>query len=266
VGGSTGSVNQSTLEDFSGDVLAAVNLLKERADINPDEIGVFGHSEGGIVGPLAASQSDDISFMVLMAGTGVPGDEIILAQTEIISRLNGMDEDEIQQALATQQLTLNAVRTGEGWDELRDIIRQQVIDNIDDLPESQRAAFADVDTFADAVADQQIQTAQTPWFKSFVEHDPRPTLEAATIPVLALFGGLDAQVPLDQNRPAIEAALETAGNNDVTVEVFDDANHLFQSAVTGNITEYPTLDKAFVPGFLDAITSWLLERVNVAAS
>ena len=79
-------------------------------------------------------------------------------------------------------------------------------------------------------------------------------------PVLALFGALDVQIDLEHNRPEFEATLAKAGNDDVTVLVFEDANHLFQRAVTGNVDEYFALEMAFLPGFLDAISDWLEER------
>ena len=103
---------------------------------------------------------------------------------------------------------------------------------------------------------------KSPWFQTFLTYDVGQDWAKITVPVLALFGGLDVQVDVDQNSPALKAALEKAKNPDVTVKVFPDANHLFQKATTGSVQEYATLPADFVPGFLDTIANWLLERVK----
>ena len=80
VGGSTGKNSDSTSADFAGDVLAGVEFLKGSKEINASQIGLIGHSEGGIIAPLVASRSKDVAFIVLLAGTGLPGDEILYLQ------------------------------------------------------------------------------------------------------------------------------------------------------------------------------------------
>ena len=96
---STGDHSNATSEDFASDVLAAVNFLKERKEIDKTKIGLIGHSEGGMIAPLAAVQRDDIAFIVLMAGPGIPGDSILYLQEELIQRAEGMSEDEIKKSL-----------------------------------------------------------------------------------------------------------------------------------------------------------------------
>src|SRR5262249_15143267 len=97
VGGSSGQVASSTTADFAGDVLAGVAYLKGRKDIASDRIGVCGHSEGGLVGPLAASQSPDIAFVVMMAGTGVTGEEILYEQGRLIAKASGASDADLAQ-------------------------------------------------------------------------------------------------------------------------------------------------------------------------
>jgi fermentation-respiration switch protein FrsA (DUF1100 family) len=110
--------------------------------------------------------------------------------------------------------------------------------------------------------DAQIAALQSPWMQFFLAHDPATVLEKVTVPVLAVFGGLDLQVPAEENRAAIEKALERGGNKDGTVKLFPDANHLFQKAVTGSPTEYAALPPEFVPGFLDTIGDWILAHTQ----
>ena len=92
---STGDHSNATSEDFAKDVLAAVNFLKERKEIDKTKIGLIGHSEGGMIAPLAAVQSNDVAFIVMMAGLGIPGDSILYLQGELIQRAEGISEEEI---------------------------------------------------------------------------------------------------------------------------------------------------------------------------
>ena len=263
VGGSTGDVEQATSQDFAGDVVAAVDLLRARHDINGSQIGLLGHSEGGIVAPLAALESDDVSFIILMAGTGVPGHQILQAQLELISPTEGLSEAEIAERRKVQERSFEAARTSEGFAELEADLRQQILKSLKNLSEEERQAITDMDQLVEDRVQLTLRALQTPWFKFFLDYDPAATLEQVTVPVLAVFGKLDWQVPADINRPAIRHALEIAGNRDVTAVTLPRANHLFQEAETGSSSEYATLDKEFVPGFLELITGWILDRVEV---
>ena len=100
----------------------------------------------------------------------------------------------------------------------------------------------------------------SPWFRSFLAHDPRPTLRKLAVPVLALFGGLDLQVPADQNLPEARKALAESGNGDVTVEALPGLNHLFQPAQTGSPDEYYGIEETFSPAALREITDWIVAR------
>ena len=260
VGGSTGDVSQETIHDRSGNVLAAVGLLLRHAEIDPDRIGLIGHSEGGVVAPLAATRSDDVSFLVLLAGTGVPGEAILKTQLEFLLEDQGATAEEIQTARAQQQRLFSALTTGEGWEEVEQETRRILLESIAAAPESERAAITDIDAYVDIVIKQQLMTVQSPWYRSFFEYDPGPVLERLSVPVLALFGELDTQVPAETNAAAMVAALSAVDNPDFTLFVLPGANHLFQTAVTGGVGEYSELKAEFVPGFLEHIEKWVSAR------
>ena len=262
VGGSTGNVSESTSEDFAADVLEAVRLLRARDDISTNSIGLVGHSEGGIVAPMVAVNSEAAAFIVLMAGTAITGEEILFAQGEAIMRANGATDAQLQTQRETQTRMFEVMRTGEGMEELEADVRAQVRAGIDSLPAEQRAAIADVEAAIDAQVNGQLDAVRSPWFQFFLDYDPALALERVDVPVLALFGELDLQVPPEVNRGPMEQALERSGNVDVTFHTFPKANHLFLTAVTGSPNEYPTLEKVFVPGFLELMTDWILERVG----
>lgn len=262
VGGSTGSVFESTTEEFAGDVLAAVRFLQGRADVDPKQIGLLGHSEGGIVASLASSRCDDVAFIILLASPGVSGEELLYAQGDAILRANGASEAQIEAQKNFQRALFRALRSGEGWDSVEQDLRTQVRGGLDLMPTEQRAAITDVDAYVEATVKAQLAQARSPWFRFYLDCDPVPALEKLRVPVLAVFGELDLQVPPSANRGPIVRALQAGASQDYTVRVLPAANHLFQAANTGSPSEYSTLEKEFVPGFLELVTGWIVERTK----
>ena len=135
----------------------------------------------------------------------------------------------------------------------------------ENLTDAERAASGadSAEALAEKAAEQFRQNYETQWFASFLEYDPGLDWAKTSVPVLAIFGGLDVQVDDEQNAPALQAALEAAGNPDFEVVVLADANHLFQKAESGALDEYPTLPTEFTEDFLPTITGWILQHVTV---
>jgi pimeloyl-ACP methyl ester carboxylesterase len=263
VGGSSGSTSESTTSDFATDVLAALKYLQTRPDINPKEIGLCGHSEGGIVAPLAASRSKDVAFIVLIAGPGVDGERILLAQAELIMRADSASEQEINDALSVNKRIYEIVKSGKDLASFRPELENQVRREVDAMKPERRESIKDADAYIKARVDATIKQVQNPWFKYFLTYDPEPALEKVRCPVLALFGERDLQVPAEMDKTAMEKALRKGGNKDFTMKIMPKANHLFLTAVTGSPSEYATMKKEFVPGFLETMTDWILRHVTV---
>ena len=262
VGGSSGNTQQATSADFAADAEAALRLLAGRTDIDGSRIGLIGHSEGGMVAPLAASRTSGIAFLVLLAGTALPGDQILLAQGERIMRANGASQETIAANRQTQQEVFQAVRTGEGWEEVGQKIRQALRKGLESMPPESRSQITDLEKYLDTSVNGQLAFSRSPWFKYFLDFDPATVLAKVRSPVLALFGELDLQVPADINIPPLKEALQSAGNSDFTVKTLAGANHLFQKAVTGSPSEYAQLKKEFIDGFLEELSNWILPRVK----
>lgn len=266
IGGSSAGADEDTCVTFAGDVEAAVQYLAGRDDIDPEQIGLLGHSEGGIIAPIVATQARGVAFMILMAGTGTPGSEVLSAQTRLIMKADGASDAEIEASVALQDRAIEAAISGEGRDEVAEALRAEYQEVAAALPEAQRAAIADVDEWVEQMVESQMQTLTSAWMVFFLTFDPAPVLEQVTVPVLALFGGKDTQVPAEANRDAVLRALEKGGNQDRTAHIFPEANHLFQAAVTGSPNEYAALAPEFVPGFLTTIADWIIERVDLPGS
>lgn len=260
VGGSTGSTSQASSADFADDALAEVQFLEGRPEIDKARIGLLGHSEGGLVAPLAASRSADVAFIILLSGPAVTGERIMLAQAELIMRAGGASDEQVRHNMEIQKRIFGAVRTGQGWDEAAALLRIDVKAGLDAASEAQRKAIPDQEAFIKSRVDGQLASSRTPWFKFFLDYDPAPTLAKVRCPVLAFFGERDLQVPVGLNRDVMEQALKSGGNRNYTIEVMARANHLYQDAKTGGVQEYTILKKEFVPELLPLVSAWILKQ------
>lgn len=251
---STGSFATATSENFVGDALAAVSYLKKRKEIDPKKIGVIGHSEGGIVGPWAASKSNDIAFVVMIAGPGVTGEEILYEQAGLLAKAGGASDEAVKAQRKIQETLFALVRENLKDDEL--VARAQKVfdEELSKLPEAAQLGLT-----KEAIA-QQAKQVNSPWFKLFLKHDPVPVLKKVHVPVLAINGEKDLQVPPKQNLPVIEKTLRDAGNKDVTVMELPALNHMLQTATTGSISEYSQIEETMAPAALNAISEWITKR------
>lgn len=260
VGGSSGDLESATTADLADDVATGLRWLADLPEVDAGRVGLLGHSEGGvIVGRIAAAHPDEVAFVVLMAGPALPYSELVVLQVERITAAAGADADAVAAAV-TQQREVVSLVLAEDWDGLAAMLDGVVREQIAALPESQREQLGDLDAFVETQVRAGVEAFRSPWLSYFFDYDPRVDLRRVQAPVLALFGGLDVQVDVEANRPALEAALTEAGNDDLHVVIFDDANHLFQRAVSGGPDEYLALEMAFVDGFLEAISDWLTDR------
>ena len=259
VGGSTGDNLQATLLDRAGDVEAALGLLRSHHDIAAGRVGLVGHSEGGIVAPLVANRSDGVAFVALLAAPAVSAEEILVAQQRTLLEDSDSTAEEAEQFRVFQELVFRATATGQGWDQAEASMRALVMQQFEAFPEQTQEAVGDVDAFVDAIVVEQMATWQSPWFESFFKHDPRPSIAALQVPVIALFGELDTQVPAAANATAMSEAINESSAPGYTIATIVSANHGFQEAVTGSMDEYARLKREFAPDFVEILTTWLTE-------
>ena len=249
IGKSTPHPEPPTTADFATDVEAGVTFLKR--DDRIGTVGLIGHSEGGIIAAIVASRRDDIGFVVLMAGPGVPGAELLLKQNERIFDGMGIVGERKETLLTLLDRLFTTLTSDMTEDEMRqqvdEIVRKQF--EINGIPPAQQD-----ETQVQAAVEQVLN----PWMRYFLAFDPRPALEATRVPVLALNGELDVQVDAEQNLTAIDAALEKGDNHNVTVHRLPKHNHLFQRAKTGLINEYAVIEETISPEVLDLIRDWIV--------
>jgi dienelactone hydrolase len=262
VGGSSGDPAVATSADFADDAEAALRYLQERSDINAKQIGMLGHSEGGILAAMVAARNPDVAFVISMAGTAVDGYGTIVKQVERLRLAAGASEAEAATAAEQQRAVLDLV-ISQDWATLEAMLNQIAQQQLAALSDEQKAAMGDVEALIQQQVAGQLQIFQSPWYQFFLRHDPADDLAKITAPVLGMYGGNDTQVDAEQNTTALQAALERAGNADVTIQVLPTANHLFQDAQTGGVEEYAALPPQLMPEFLEAISQWLLARVQL---
>jgi hypothetical protein len=242
-GRSTGVFAKGTTADFATDVETGVAYLKSRAEVNVRKIGLVGHSEGGVIAPMVAASNKDVAYIVMMAGTGVPGDQVLVAQGEAIQVASGKDPAEAAKESAKEKEMLALVESEKDSAALEKELTEKMKG---DVPEAQIG--------------MQIRQITSPWFRYFLTYDPAGALRKVTCPVLAINGSLDKQVLPDQNLPAIRKALEAGGNKHFEVDELPGLNHLFQTAKTGSPMEYAQIEETMSPVALGKISSWILKQ------
>lgn len=260
VGGSTGNVLDATSEAFAGDMLAGVKFLKNRKDVRPGQIGLIGHSEGGIIAPIAAAQSPDIAFIILMAGTGLTGEDILHSQSDLVLKAAGASDEIIALQHSALRQILDVMKSQKDRSAAEKEIRRVMTDVFSKLSPKEKEAMG----MTEATVEIQLKMILSEWFRFFVTYDPKPTLMKVKCPVLAINGQLDLQVPPKENLSAIEQALKAGGNTQYTIRILPQHNHLFQRAQTGAISEYAKIEETISPIALELISQWILAQTGQA--
>jgi pimeloyl-ACP methyl ester carboxylesterase len=252
VGGTSKGGPNDTTENFASDALAGVEFLKTRKEINPKQIGLIGHSEGGMAAPMVAAKSDNVAFIVLMAGPGIPGDKLLIKQTGLIA--SSECEKEVERSLAESQNLFAIVSQ-----EKDSVVARQKLH--DAATKRAEAAKKRVDAQL-ASSETQSYAFATPWFRYFLSYDPRPTLTKVHVPVLAINGGKDLQVPPKEDLDGIEQALKDGGNRDYKVVLLPGLNHLFQTSRTGAPSEYAEIEETIAPIALQTVGDWIVAHTR----
>lgn len=253
VGKSTGLFSSATSDDFASDAKAAVRFLRSRSDVDPKRIGLMGHSEGGLIAPMVAAGNPDVAFVVLLAGTAVPGRDILVLQSRLIAEAEGASPEEARKASELNDRLASAILSEEDREKAEQAAAEALRAELGDVPESERAAV-------EAARRRQIAQLNTPWMRRFLVLDPRDWLRRLTIPVLAVWGENDLQVPPAQNLPAAREAL--AGNPRAELKVLSMLNHLFQLSATGKVSDYAKIEETVNEIALREVVGWIVRTTG----
>ncbi len=257
-GGSEGSLSSINTSDLAGDVEAAVTFVKAQKGVDTLNIGLVGHSEGGIIAPMVAAKDPSIAYLVLMAGTGIPGDSVLLKQQDLISAAYGASQAERAESYAINRGAYTLLKRDKATEEVKEELTAYYATKLQNtaykknLNEEERALFTE----------GVVKNLCSPWMRFFLQYDPAPTLSKVTCPVMALNGSKDLQVVAKDNLSAIEEALKKGGNMNATIIEYSGLNHLFQECETGTPLEYGRIEQTISPVVLKDIAEWILQTTE----
>jgi pimeloyl-ACP methyl ester carboxylesterase len=256
-GKSMGDFPSATSLDFASDVQAAAEFLGNYPRIDASNIGLIGHSEGGLIAPIVASQSDDIAFIVLMAGPGISGNDIAIKQIKTILSLNGLSEAAATAGSHITRQLNEVIITSEGTVDFENLLTKTYAKAWSLLSKPVQAELKQVG--GGTISKSRIDILSSAWNQYFLTHRPEKYLSKLSIPVMAIHGSKDKQMLATENLKAIEAALNSSPQN-LVIEM-DGLNHLFQTANTGMMSEYSQITETIAPQVLNKMKNWIL---NVA--
>ena len=255
VGESTGNFGKATTEDFSKDVLSAIAYLKTRNDVDIKNIGLIGHSEGGIIAPLAANNSKDVAFMVLLASTGISGTELSVMQSKTLREFPVKDE------VAYEKNTRKAIAiviSNKSKTEIKIELTTHYNEFLRPILTSLNVPEKNINAFIE----NQLKTSIQPWSRYFLQYNPADEIEKLQIPVLSLNGSKDTQVNAKINQEAIRQALIKGQNKNYKIVELENLNHFFQECETGKMDEYRKIEQTFSPIALNEIKNWVIEHLK----
>ncbi len=255
---STGDFKTATTQDFATDVQAAIAFLMTKKGVNKKKIGLAGHSEGGIIAPIVAAKSKNVAFIVLLAGTGIPGDELLLLQQELIGRASGESEENLILGKKENTELFEIIKKSTDLDQIKKDLSVHMLASLKENPDSGKP---------EGVSDEEyvkytVEQIATPWMVYFIKYNPAIVLGKVKCPVLAINGSKDLQVPAKENLTAIQTALAKGGNQKVTIKELDKLNHLFQECETGSPSEYSEIEQTISPAALELMLNWINEQVK----
>ncbi|UAB82818.1 alpha/beta hydrolase [Zunongwangia sp. SCSIO 43204] len=241
---SEGEYASATSEDLSRDTKAAIKYLQSRKDIKISKLGLIGHSEGGIIAPLVASKSNEVDFIVLLAGSVIKGKELLLLQKKLIEEKSGISDSIVNRSQEIFQGAYNIIASNSDTDgTLKDELERYFKEETNNSMNASQM-------------NKLIENMTSPWMKYFISYDPSTVLKDINIPTLALFGKKDVQVPALEN----SIALEKLKNRKIEIIQMDNLNHLFQESETGMPNEYFEIEQTMSPKVMNLISEWILAK------
>ncbi|NWJ49667.1 MAG: alpha/beta hydrolase [Bacteroidetes bacterium] len=254
IGKSKGSFSLATSFDFADDAEAGFMWLKQQPLIDKNRTGIAGHSEGGLIAPIVASRNKNVDFIILIAGTGVSGEDIILAQAQLIGLKSGGSPEALKENDLFSRKLYSAIKKEPNNDKAIPELTKIYEEGIDN------SKFLDdkVKVLQKKQMNSLLLQITSPWFRTFLQLDPKPYLLKTKCQVLAMNGTKDLQVPCDLNLNAIDKYLKLAGNKHYKILKIDGVNHLFQHCEKGIPAEYSAIEETFAPEALNAMSDFIL--------
>jgi dienelactone hydrolase len=262
VGKSKGEVEKASSADFAKDVITSLNFLKHRKEIDTSRIGLIGHSEGGLIASVVGAERRDVSFIILLAGPGIQGTELLTEQAEQVLLKSGVSKEA---AAAYSPLYRKLIKISlEGADSAANSDKAKT--EVEDWKKNQKSSYLkelglDTKERTNAIVENLLSAFSSPWMQYFLKSDPSVFLQQVSAKVLALNGEKDIQVIAVSNTTAITKALKKSKSPSYEVKILPGLNHLFQKCEQCSVMEYGTLDETMSETALAEMTRWLQKNV-----
>jgi pimeloyl-ACP methyl ester carboxylesterase len=265
VGQSSGEFIKATSLDFADDAMAVWQFARQIEGVDRSRVGLLGHSEGGIIGPMVAAWQREVGFLILIAPPVLPGSEILSSQIDRIAEIEGVGQEDRAAAKALQiELQQIALRFPSDDESALSEVRRAIVQRWDTLGRlSQSVAAADEGARKKIVIDAitaQFKGLQSPWMRQFLAYDPSSNWVLFDCPVLAVWAEKDTQVLYEPNLKKLESIVTHNMNLKADMVVLSGLNHLLQRADTGLPDEYDQIDQTIDPIALDTFGNWLKKR------
>ncbi len=247
-GKSTGDAYKATSGDKASDADAAFAYLLGRTDVRHDAIGFVGHSEGGLIGPIAMAHNDKAAFLVSLAGPATDTMELMLSQNRIMRVGEGLSEAQERRSEPMMIALFKALAASETPEAGRAAMLELL------TPQAKAALGVPPETDSALILGDLLRARV--WY--LARYPPGPNIRRIKVPVLALNGSLDRQTEPKQNLAAWRKWLR--GNRDATVLELPGLNHMFQHAATGGRGEYRDIEETFAPAALQLVSDWIKSR------
>ncbi len=257
-GESEGVFATATTKDFAGDARAAYTFLQQYPRVLPDKVGLLGHSEGGLIGAMLMAEDPDLAFMVMLGGPAMKGADLLLLQNKKLLAASGVADTTVSKYADLLHLWFRII--------IKEPDNAKAMAEIRHVADNQLGLFTDEEKAVLPLNGMQmislVQQLTSPWMRFFLAYDPRPDLSRIRVPVLALWGEKDLQVPAAENQAAMQEMLDSYLKENITMKRMESMNHLFQTCNTGKVEEYGELEETIAPKVLNVIRNWLYPIVK----
>lgn len=244
VGASTGALDSADTRIFAEDAEAMFDAARKSPYVDTNRLGIGGHSEGGAIAPMVAARNNDVKFVVMLAGQGCTGLDVMLQQNEAIYCASGISDSLLAIRIACMR-DLFALPAGSSLKEYKAVVAR----HSDGLAKEQLDGIG-LGRGAAAAAKQQMDSR---WMQTFITLDPAEYLPLVKCPVLALNGSSDCQVLAGPNQQRIKQLCPKAD-----CRTLPGLNHLFQHSTTGAPDEYTLIEETFSTEAMKTVADWIL--------
>lgn len=269
IGQTTGkeTLGKATSYDFAMDVIAGIEYLKNRKDINHSQIGLIGHSEGGIIASIAGAKRNDVAFIVSLAGVGVTGEKLILSQIEK-SLQRSFPSPSIDSIMTIEKTAIDIInqesndRLAEvailrNFTSLRLVNQDSIVKKFYGMKIKDGFETYDLKTTGD-----RFRKMMLPWYRYLLLYNPSEFLPKVKAPFLALNGEKDTQVLSDLNLNGFRSVFDKYGKRNYKTISYPGLNHFFQHCKTGYFDEMELIEETFSPEVLNDMSTWIKEQIE----